>query len=123
MKDLEKVGSMLKQFIENSMVEANKLDEKLAEKIKEKEAKQIEIEEIQQQLDYIDMLKVQLNEKLDELQQEELVIDSLLEELEEEARRNKLENILNNMPQKEMVDEHETIEEEEENELIEEEGK
>ena len=32
-------------------------------------------------------------------------------------------NILNNMPQKEMVDEHETIEEEEENELIEEEGK
>ena len=122
MKDLEKVGSMLKQFIENSMVEANKLDEKLAEKIKEKEAKQIEIEEIQQQLDYIDMLKVQLNEKLDELQQEELVIDSLLEELEEEARRNKLENILNNMPQKEMVDEHETIEEVE-NELIEEEGK
>ena len=120
MKDLEKVGIMLKQFIENSMVEANKLDEKLAEKIKEKEVKQKEIEEIQQQLDYIDMLKVQLNEKLDELQQEELVIDSLLEELEEEARRNKLENILNNMPQKEMVEENEIIEE---NELIEEEGK
>lgn len=97
MKKLENISNLLKNFIDESIAETKKLDEELAMKLKEKEDKQREIEEVQQQIDYLEMLRIQLEEKKDLLLEEEAMIDMLLEELDDKARRNKLENILVNM--------------------------
>ncbi len=110
MKNLENIGNLLKNFIDESMKDAIKLDEDLAVKKAEKEAKQQQIEEIQQQLDYIEMLKIQLEERKEMLLEEEAIIDALLLELDDKARQNRLENILDNMVERndgeeEMIDE------------------
>ncbi len=97
MKDLEKVGNMLKQFIEEAMVEANKIDEELAAKKVERDDKDKEIEDVRLQIDYLDMLRLQLEEKLELLEEERAIIDSLVLEREEMARRNRLENIIDSM--------------------------
>ena len=97
MKDIEKIGTSLKQFIEESMVEANKLEEELEVKLQERADKDAEIEAAKQQLDYIEMLKIQLENKLEILEEERAIIQALIEEKCELARRNKLENIINNV--------------------------
>lgn len=94
MKDIEKIGEMLKQFIADSMVEANKLEEEIKQKKLERDAKDEEIEDVNLQLDYIAMLKLQLEEKLELLEQEREMIHCLVLEKEEEAKKNRLENIL-----------------------------
>ena len=97
MKDLEKVSTMLQQFIQESVVEVNKLDEELGLKKEEQAAKQKEIEDVQDQMNYLEMLKMQLQDKLELLEQEKAILDALVEEKEMEVRRNKLENIVENM--------------------------
>ena len=97
MKNLENIGDLLKNFIDESMQDAIKLNDDLAAKKAEKEAKQKQIEEVQQQLDYIEMLRIQLEEKKEMLLEEEAIINALLLELDDRARQNRLENILDNM--------------------------
>ena len=97
MKDLEKVSAMLQQFIQESVVEVNKLDEELGLKKEEQAAKQKEIDDVQDQMNYLEMLKMQLQDKLDLLEQEKAILDALVEEKEMEVRKNKLENIVENM--------------------------
>ena len=97
MKDLEKVSAMLQQFIQESVVEVNKLDEELGLKKEEQAAKQKEIEDVQDQMNYLEMLKMQLQDRLELLEQEKVILDALVEEKEMEVRRNRLENIIENM--------------------------
>lgn len=95
MKDIEKVGAMLKQFIEDSMVEANKLDEELVQRKQERDAKDKEIEDVLLQMDYVDMLRLQLQQKLLILEEERATIQLAVEEKENLARRNSLDNLMN----------------------------
>ncbi len=95
MKDIEKVGAMLKQFIEDSMVEANKLDEELVQRKQERDAKDKEIEDVLLQMDYVDMLRLQLQQKLLILEEERAAIQLAVEEKENLARRNSLDNLMN----------------------------
>ena len=97
MKELEKASGMLKQFMDMSMEEIKKLDAELGQKKLELEAKEKEIEDVMLQMDYVDMLRIELDEKLDILMQERAVLDLLVEEKEMEARRHKLDNLLENM--------------------------
>lgn len=108
MKDIEKIGEMLKQFISDTMVEANKLEEEIKQKKLERDAKDKEIEDVNLQLDYVAMLKLQLEEKLELLEQEREMIHCVILEKEDDARKNRLENILDEVVTndgEEMIDE------------------
>ena len=107
MKDLEKVSAMLKQFIEESMVEANKLDKELEAKKIERDAKYKEIDDVLAQMDYLDMIKLQLEQKLELLEQERVQLDLEIDEKELMMKRNKLDNTID-----EINDGEEVLEEE-----------
>lgn len=92
MKDLEKVSEMLKQFIQESMVEANKLDKELEAKKIERDAKYKEIDDVLAQMDYLDMIKSQLEQKLELLEKERTQLDLEIDEKELIMKRNKLDN-------------------------------
>lgn len=107
MKDLEKVSAMLKQFIEESMVEANKLDKELEAKKVERDAKYKEIDDVLAQMDYLDMIKLQLEQKLELLEKERTQLDLDIDEKELMMRRNTLDNTVD-----EINDGEEVLEEE-----------
>lgn len=107
MKDLEKVSAMLKQFIEESMVEANKLDKELEAKKVERDAKYKEIDDVLSQMDYLDMIKLQLEQKLELLEKERAQLDLEIDEKELMMKRNKLDNTID-----EINDGEEVLEEE-----------
>jgi hypothetical protein len=107
MKDLEKVSAMLKQFIEESMVEANKLDKELEAKKVERVAKYKEIDDVLAQMDYLDMIKLQLEQKLELLEKERTQLDLDIDEKELMMKRNKLDNTID-----EINDGEEVLEEE-----------
>lgn len=107
MKDLEKVSAMLKQFIEESIVEANKLDKELEAKKVEREAKYKEIDDVLAQMDYLDMIKLQLEQKLELLEEERAQLDLEIDEKELAMKRNKLDNTID-----EINDGEEILEEE-----------
>lgn len=107
MKDLEKVSAMLKQFIEESMVEANKLDKELEAKKAERDAKYKEIDDVLAQMDYLDMIKLQLEQKLELLEKERTQLDLDIDEKELMMRRNTLDNTVD-----EINDGEEVLEEE-----------
>ena len=107
MKELEKVSEMLKQFMEESLTKANKLDEELKAMKLERDAKYKEIEDVLAQMDYLDMIKLQLEEKLDLLEMERVKIDEEINERELEVRRNNIEGVVD-----ETNDGEEMIEEE-----------
>ena len=107
MKDLEKVSAMLKQFIEESMVEANKLDKELEAKKVERDAKYKEIDDVLAQMDYLDMIKLQLEQKLELLEKEKTQLDLDINEKELMMKRNKLDNTID-----EINDGEEVLEEE-----------
>ena len=94
MKDLEKVSEMLKQFIEESMVAAKELDKELEAKRIEREAKYKEIEDVLAQMDYLDMIKLQLEQKLELLEKERAQLDLEIDEKELAMRRNQLDNTI-----------------------------
>lgn len=94
MKDLEKVSEMLKQFIQESMVEANKLDKELEAKKIERDAKYKEIDDVLAQMDYLDMIKSQLEQKLELLEEERAQLDLEIDEKESMMKRNKLDNTI-----------------------------
>lgn len=95
MKELEKVNTMLKQFMEESLAKANKLDEEIKAMKLERDAKYKEIEDVLAQMDYLDMIKLQLKEKLELLEIERAKIDEDINERELEARRNNVEGVVN----------------------------
>ena len=107
MKDLEKVSEMLKQFIEESIVAANKLDKELEAKKIEREAKYKEIDDVLAQMDYLDMIKLQLEQKLELLEEERTQLDLEIDEKESAMRRNQLDNTID-----EINDGEEILEEE-----------
>ena len=107
MKDLEKVSEMLKQFIEESIVAANKLDKELEVKKIEREAKYKEIDDVLAQMDYLDMIKLQLEQKLELLEEERTQLDLEIDEKESAMRRNQLDNTID-----EINDGEEILEEE-----------
>ena len=92
MKDLEKVSEMLKQFIEESIVAAKELDKELEAKRRERDAKYKEIEDVLAQMDYLDMIKLQLEQKLELLEEERTQLDLEIDEKELIMKRNKLDN-------------------------------
>ena len=94
MKDLEKVSAMLKQFIEESMVEASKLDKELEAKKVERDAKYKEIDDVLAQMDYLDIIKSQLEQKLELLEEERAKLDLEIDEKELTMKRNKLDNTI-----------------------------
>ena len=94
MKDLEKVSEMLKQFIEESIVAANKLNKELEVKKIEREAKYKEIDDVLAQMDYLDMIKLQLEQKLELLEKERAQLDLEIDEKELAMRRNQLDNTI-----------------------------
>ena len=94
MKDLEKVSAMLKQFIEESMVEASKLDKELEAKKIERDAKYKEIDDVLAQMDYLDIIKSQLEQKLELLEEERAKLDLEIDEKELTMKRNKLDNTI-----------------------------
>lgn len=107
MKDLEKVSEMLKQFIEESIVAANKLNKELEVKKIEREAKYKEIDDVLAQMDYLDMIKLQLEQKLELLEEERARLDLEIDEKESAMRRNQLDNTID-----EINDGEEVLEEE-----------
>lgn len=107
MKDLEKVSEMLKQFIEESIVAANKLNKELEVKKIEREAKYKEIDDVLAQMDYLDMIKLQLEQKLELLEEERTQLDLEIDEKESAMRRNQLDNTID-----EINDGEEILEEE-----------
>ena len=94
MKELEKVNAMLKQFMEESLAKANKLDEEIKAMKLERDAKYKEIEDVLAQMDYLDMIKLQLEEKLELLEMERAKIDEEINERELEVRRNNIEGVV-----------------------------
>ena len=94
MKDLEKVSEMLKQFIQESMVEANKLDKELEAKKIERDTKYKEIDDVLAQMDYLDMIKSQLEQKLELLENERAKLDLEIDEKELIMKKNKLDNTI-----------------------------
>ena len=116
MKELEKVNAMLKQFMEESLAKANKLDEEIKAMKLERDAKYKEIEDVLAQMDYLDMIKLQLEEKLELLEMERAKIDEEISERELEVRKNDVEGVVDK------TNDGEEMLEEEKDEL-EEEGK
>ena len=94
MKELEKVNAMLKQFMEESLAKANKLDEEIKAMKLERDAKYKEIEDVLAQMDYLDMIKLQLEDKLELLEIERAKIDEDINERELEAKRNDIEGVV-----------------------------
>lgn len=94
MKELEKVNAMLKQFMEESLAKANKLNEELKAMKLERDVKYKEIEDVLAQMDYLDMIKLQLEEKLELLEIERVKIDEDINERELEVRRNNVEGVV-----------------------------
>ena len=94
MKELEKVNAMLKQFMEESLAKANQLDEEIKTMKLERDAKYKEIEDVLAQMDYLDMIKLQLEEKLELLEMERAKIDEEINERELEVRRNNIEGVV-----------------------------
>ena len=94
MKELEKVNAMLKQFMEESLAKANKLDEEIKAMKLERDAKYKEIEDVLAQMDYLDMIKLQLEEKLELLEMERIKIDEDINERELEVKRNNIEGVV-----------------------------
>ena len=94
MKELEKVSEMLKQFMEESLAKANELDEEIKAMKLERDAKYKEIEDVLAQIDYLDMIKLQLEEKLELLEIERIKIDEDINERELEVRRNNVESVV-----------------------------
>ena len=94
MKELEKVNAMLKQFMEESLAKANKLDEEIKAMKLERDAKYKEIEDVLAQMDYLDMIKLQLEEKLELLEIERAKIDEEINERELEVKRNNVEGVV-----------------------------
>ena len=94
MKELEKVNAMLKQFMEDSLAKANELDEEIKAMKLERDAKYKEIEDVLAQMDYLDMIKLQLEEKLELLEMERAKIDEEINERELEVRRNNIEGVV-----------------------------
>ena len=94
MKELEKVNAMLKQFMEESLAKANKLDEEIKAMKLERDAKYKEIEDVLAQMDYLDMIKLQLEEKLELLEMERAKIDEDINERELEVRKNNVEGVV-----------------------------
>ena len=94
MKELEKVSEMLKQFMEESLAKANELDEEIKAMKLERDAKYKEIEDVLAQMDYLDMIKLQLEEKLELLEIERIKIDEDINERELEVRRNNVEGVV-----------------------------
>ena len=111
MKDLEKVSEMLKQFIEESIVAANKLNKELEVKKIEREAKYKEIDDVLAQMDYLDMIKLQLEQKLELLEKERTQLDLEIDEKESAMRRNQLDNTIDEINDGEEVVLEETEEE------------
>lgn len=107
MKDLEKVSEMLKQFIEESIVAANKLNKELEVKKIEREAKYKEIDDVLAQMDYLDMIKLQLEQKLELLEEERTQLDLEIDEKESAVKRAQLDNTID-----EINDGEEVLEEE-----------
>ena len=94
MKELEKVNAMLQQFMEESLVKANKLDEEIKAMKLERDDKYKEIEDVLAQMDYLDMIKLQLEEKLELLEMERAKIDEDINERELEVKRNNIEGVV-----------------------------
>ena len=94
MKELEKVSEMLKQFMEESLAKANELDEEIKAMKLERDAKYKEIEDVLAQMDYLDMIKLQLEEKLELLEMERAKIDEDINERELEVKRNNIEGVV-----------------------------
>lgn len=94
MKELEKVNAMLKQFMEESLAKANKLDEEIKAMKLERDAKYKEIEDVLAQMDYLDMIKLQLEEKLELLEMERAKIDEDINERELEVRKTNVEGVV-----------------------------
>ena len=94
MKELEKVNAMLKQFMEESLAKANKLNEEIEAMKLERDAKYKEIEDVLAQMDYLDMIKLQLEEKLELLEMERIKIDEDISEKELEVKRNNVEGVV-----------------------------
>ena len=94
MKELEKVSEMLKQFMEESLAKANELDEEIKAMKLERDAKYKEIEDVLAQMDYLDMIKLQLEEKLELLEMERAKIDEEINERELEVKRNNVEGVV-----------------------------
>ena len=94
MKELEKVNAMLKQFMEESLAKANQLDEEIKTMKLERDAKYKEIEDVLAQMDYLDMIKLQLEEKLELLEMERAKIDEDISERELEVRKNNVEGVI-----------------------------
>ena len=94
MKELEKVNAMLQQFMEESLAKANKLDEEIKAMKLERDAKYKEIEDVLAQMDYLDMIKLQLEEKLELLEMERAKIDEEINERELEVRKNNVEGVI-----------------------------
>lgn len=94
MKELEKVNAMLKQFMEELLAKANQLDEEIKTMKLERDAKYKEIEDVLAQMDYLDMIKLQLEEKLELLEMERAKIDEEINERELEVRRNNIEGVV-----------------------------
>lgn len=111
MKDLEKVSEMLKQFIEESIVAANKLDKELEAKKIEREAKYKEIDDVLAQMDYLDVIKLQLEQKLELLEEERARLDLEIDEKESTVRRNQLDNTVDEINDGEEIVLEETEEE------------
>ena len=111
MKDLEKVSEMLKQFIEESIVAANKLNKELEVKKIEREAKYKEIDDVLAQMDYLDMIKLQLEQKLELLEEERAQLDLEIDEKESAMKRNQLDNTVDEINDGEEVVLEETEEE------------
>lgn len=111
MKDLEKVSEMLKQFIEESIVAANKLDKELEAKKIEREAKYKEIDDVLAQMDYLDVIKLQLEQKLELLEEERAQLDLEIDEKESTVRRNQLDNTVDEINDGEEIVLEETEEE------------
>ena len=111
MKDLEKVSEMLKQFIEESIVAANKLDKELEAKKIEREAKYKEIDDVLAQMDYLDMIKLQLEQKLELLEEERTQLDLEIDEKESAVKRAQLDNTIDEINDGEEIVLEETEEE------------
>ena len=94
MKELEKVNAMLKQFMEDSLAKANELDEEIKAMKLERDAKYKEIEDVLAQMDYLDMIKLQLEEKLELLEMERIKIDEEINKRELEVRKNNIEGVV-----------------------------
>ena len=94
MKELEKVNAMLKQFMEELLAKANQLDEEIKTMKLERDAKYKEIEDVLAQMDYLDMIKLQLEEKLELLEMERAKIDEEINERELEVKRNNVEGVI-----------------------------